>query len=245
MHDRLRQSEQEVIAIAPESWPAIIDASRARCVGDGAEPSVSVPEKTTLAACERLARAHAGQHVAALNFALARRPGGGWDTGAVALEETLGRASGMVATLGEAPEYYRANRACEHLFSTDQAIWPPTVPIFVGDDGQLLDDPYGIGISFITMAAPNVGAMVRLDEADLRAPPAVRPAAWRLGRALLRRGNGHRSPAGADGRLGADRGPAQAGGRDGGGFAQPIGAATKPWARDPGRGIDRPSPEEP
>jgi uncharacterized protein (TIGR02452 family) len=157
--------------LRPVEWDGILQEAQAQCRGK--PPALlTVTAESTLAALQRLAGA--GQpDVAALNFASARRPGGGWDTGAQAQEETLARASGLIASLTEAPRLYQANRQHEHLFYTDHAIWSPAVPHFVGDDGALLVRPYTAGI--ITMPAPNVGGMMRLEEADLLALPTL----WR------------------------------------------------------------------
>ncbi len=155
--------------ITPRQWHRLIDQARERCTGPVA--AVSLTDETTVQALERLTATGHSQ-VAALNFASARRPGGGWDGGSPAQEESLARASALVATLEEAPGYYAANRACEHLFYTDHAIWSPSVPFFMHNDGSLLPNPHVAGI--ITMPAPNVGAM-QLTEEDLLELPAV----WR------------------------------------------------------------------
>jgi uncharacterized protein (TIGR02452 family) len=160
----------QVRLIRPADWDAIVPSASERCTGQ-MPAAVAVTGESTLQALERLSR-DGEADLAALNFASARRPGGGWDTGARAQEESLGRASALVATLDRAPDYYAENRACTHLFYTDHAIWSPAVPCVARDDGTLLEQPYRAG--FITMPAPNLGAM-HPSESDLLALPGL----WR------------------------------------------------------------------
>jgi len=157
--------------VRPDDWPDILQQAKELC-DDGTPAPIAVTAESTLAALARLAGTGL-PGVAALNFASARRPGGGWDTGARAQEETLARASGLIRGLDAAPEYYAANRRHPHLFYTEHAIWTPAVPFFTNDDGSLLDVPYTAGI--ITMPAPNIGAMNRPTEDDLHALPGI----WR------------------------------------------------------------------
>ncbi len=159
--------------VRPGDWDGLIARALDQCRQPGGRPAtLEVTAETTLAAMARLAADADAAGLAALNFASARRPGGGWDTGARAQEESIARGSALVASLMRCPEYYAANRAHPHLFYTEHAIWSPAVPCFMDDDGDLLAAPYRAGI--ITMPAPNIGAM-RPSEADLLALPGV----WR------------------------------------------------------------------
>ena len=171
LHVALVRCRAGVELITPEQWGGILHESRTRCIRPAAA-LVTMTAETTLQALERLAGKGCAD-IAALNFASARRPGGGWDTGASAQEETLARSSALIITLERAPEYYAANRQYDHLFYSEHAIWSPAVPFFAQDDGTLMSVPYQAGI--ITMPAPNVGAMIQLNEADCLALPAL----WR------------------------------------------------------------------
>ena len=138
---------------------------------DGAPTSAStitVTAESTAAAARRLA---ATGPVAALNFASARNPGGGYLRGAKAQEEDLARASALYDCQLEARGYYDANRACASLLYTDHIIWTPAVPCFRDDRLDLLEQPYRC--DFITAPAPNAGEALRRDPA---AGPAIAAA---------------------------------------------------------------------
>src|SRR5689334_17327675 len=90
---------------------------------------VEVTEESTLAAARRLAEA-APDPVACLNFASARKPGGGYRSGAAAQEESLARASALVAALAAAPEFYAFHNANSDARYTDRVIYSPGVPVF-------------------------------------------------------------------------------------------------------------------
>jgi uncharacterized protein (TIGR02452 family) len=119
---------------------------------------IAVTNETTLAAVRRLSQDH--HEVAALNFASARHPGGGWLSGAHAQEESLARASGLVACIADDPMYARHAQSHDALY-TSSAIYTPDVPVFRDDAGQLLDAPYLA--AFITAPAVNAGVVLARD----------------------------------------------------------------------------------
>ena len=137
-------------------------------------PDIEVTAESTLAAGRRL-----GGGTAALVFASARKPGGGFLTGARAQEEDVARASALHACLITAPEFYAFHRAHSDLRYSDRVIYSPDVPVFRDDAHVLLEDPYRV--SFITAAAPNLQA-VRRNQPDRIAtvPAAVRARAERV-----------------------------------------------------------------
>ncbi len=143
----------------------------------GPPPAVTVTAETTSAAARRLA---ATGPVAALNFASAKNPGGGFLGGAKAQEEDLARGSALYDCQLTARGYYDANRACASMLYTDHLIWSPAVPCFRDDQLALLEDPYRCG--FITAPAPNAGEALRRDPRARRAITAtlVRRAAMVL-----------------------------------------------------------------
>ena len=125
---------------------------------------VSVANETTLRGASELVAG--GHRVLALNFASAKNPGGGFLSGAQAQEESIARASGLYACIAGSP-YYAHHRSGGDPFYSHRAIYSPSVPVFRGEDGALLDKPWLC--SFITCPAVNRGALVqhrstRLDE---------------------------------------------------------------------------------
>jgi len=142
----------------------------------GAQPSgsqatvIDVVNETTLAGIARLA-AESDEPIAALNFASAKNPGGGFLDGSQAQEESLARSSGLYPSLMKAWPYYEHHRATASLLYSDAMIWSPHCPIIRDDEGQPLDRPRLA--SFITSAAPNAGAIGNNQPEALREIPGV------------------------------------------------------------------------
>jgi uncharacterized protein (TIGR02452 family) len=136
------------------------DASVPNPVPTGRETKFEVTNETTLAAARRLVAS--GRRVMALNFASARKPGGGFLGGAIAQEESICRASALFACL-DGNDMYRHHAPMSGGFYTNYAIHSPAVPVFKDDEGTLLDEPYLCG--FITAPAVNAGVIGR-DERD-------------------------------------------------------------------------------
>ncbi|MFG2883610.1 TIGR02452 family protein [Streptomyces sp. NPDC048297] len=139
-----------------------------------------VTGESTLEAARRLADARTGAPVAALNFASARNPGGGYLNGAQAQEEAVCRASALYACLLEARAFYEHHRAHRDPFYSDRVIHSPAVPVFRDDRGRLLAEPYPVG--FLTAAAPNAGVVRRTAPERVGEIPAA--LARRAGRVL-------------------------------------------------------------
>lgn len=119
---------------------------------DAGPPAIEVTNETSLAAARRL-----GEGVAALVFASARNPGGGFLSGAEAQEESIARSSALYPCQQAAPEFYEFHRRERDLRYSDRVIYCPAVPVFRADDGSLLEAPYEV--AFLTAAAPNLGAI--------------------------------------------------------------------------------------
>jgi uncharacterized protein (TIGR02452 family) len=74
-------------------------------------------------------------------FASARRPGGGFLTGAQAQEESIARASALHACLRVVGDFYAYQRRRPELTYSDRVIYSPAVPVFRDDTGALLPVP--------------------------------------------------------------------------------------------------------
>jgi uncharacterized protein (TIGR02452 family) len=120
----------------------------------GGTPTVSVTAESTLAAGRRLAREG---DVAALVFASAKHPGGGFRSGARAQEEGIARASALFSCLNGVPQFYAFHRNRSDNLYSDRVIYSPRVPVFRDDDGRLLEAAHHV--SLLTAAAPNRGAV--------------------------------------------------------------------------------------
>ncbi|MEU5564809.1 TIGR02452 family protein [Micromonospora musae] len=177
MSSRLREIARQSVAIAEsgryrsgsgvevdlgEAVPAAVAGTRQHLPDDVLVPPmaavgagvVEVTYETTLQAARRL-----GSGAAALVFASAKNPGGGFLGGARAQEESIARSSALYPCLLAAPSFYAFHRAQRDLRYSDRVIYSPGVPVFRDDKGVLLDEPYRT--SFLTAAAPNLGAIVR------------------------------------------------------------------------------------
>lgn len=133
---------------------------------------LSVTAETTFEAIARLNLEGSGADgLAALNFASARNPGGGFLGGAQAQEEALSRSSALYPCLLTQPEYYERNRAGRSLLYLDLLIYAPRVAFIRDDAGVLLESP--VFASVITSPAPNAGAVARNQPEDLPRVPEV------------------------------------------------------------------------
>ncbi|GAA1810637.1 TIGR02452 family protein [Luedemannella flava] len=188
MSARLREIARQTVAIAEAGEYTTPSGRRAR-IGDAvaaaiagtrhylpddvvtptgptATPTIEVTHESTLAAARRL-----GNDVAALVFASAKNPGGGFLGGAKAQEESIARSSALYPCLLAAPDFYAYHRAQRDLRYSDRVIYAPGVPVFRDDKGDLLDEPHQA--AFLTAAAPNLGAVVRNQPENTDDVPAV------------------------------------------------------------------------
>ncbi len=134
----------------------------------GGSTGIEVTTESTVEAIVRLHRVGSG-HLAALNFASAKNPGGGFLGGAQAQEESLARSSGLYPCLLRQPQFYERHRNSRCLLYQHTAIFSPGVPFFVDDNGELLDEP--AIASVITSPAPNAGALANNEPAKLPLVP--------------------------------------------------------------------------
>jgi uncharacterized protein (TIGR02452 family) len=149
--DELGRAKKGTILYCPENPPT------SRAGSGNVRPRFEARNETAFAALARLAGS--GGHLACLNFASAKNPGGGFLGGAEAQEESLARSSALYLCLLAAPAYYEQNRHCRTTLYLDLAIWSPRVPFIRDERGGLLEEPFTASV--ITSPAPNAGAIAR------------------------------------------------------------------------------------
>ena len=157
--DDLANAKAGTVLYSPENPPATRTSETKRAT------RFEVRNETTFQALARVVSSDGG-HVACLNFASAKNPGGGFLNGSLAQEEALACASGLYSCLLKAPEYYECNRANRSALYLDLAIFSPGVPFFRNDTGTLLEKP--VLASVITSPAPNAGAVAQNEPANAR-----------------------------------------------------------------------------
>jgi len=121
-----------------------------------ANPTLEITGEWTLQTARRLDLSLKSSRVALLNFASAKKPGGGFLNGSQAQEETIARSSGLYPCLTKFDkEYYELHKKQgPKLLYTHTMIYSPGVPVFRDDrTTKFLDEPYQVDI--ITAAAPN------------------------------------------------------------------------------------------
>ncbi len=137
-----------------------------------------VPETTAKAARRLVLAGH--PRVAALNFASATNPGGGFLGGAIAQEEDLARASALYKCLLAQPAYYAVHRKSPSPIYTDHLVYSPDVPFFRDHELTLIEEPFTVSI--LTAAAPNAGEALAV---DVNAAPAIAAALEKRARVVL------------------------------------------------------------
>jgi uncharacterized protein (TIGR02452 family) len=142
------------------------------------DTEIVVSARSTLAAGRSLAERFA--HVACLNFASARHPGGGFIGGSQAQEESLARASGLYATLQTQPAFYEYHHYNPSALYSDHMILSPHVPVFRDDQDRLILQPWTT--TFLTAAAVNAGVLRRNDPTLV---PQIEPTMQRRARMVL------------------------------------------------------------
>lgn len=136
-------------------------------------PVVRVTAETSLEA----ARREASPTTLVLNFASANNPGGGFQHGASAQEESLARSSSLYPTLTpHLSTFYAENRKVGAPLYTDHLILSRDVTVYRSDNGTWLVDPYQVGI--LTVPAPNCSAL----PVGSRTAPSIRDALNRRAR---------------------------------------------------------------
>jgi uncharacterized protein (TIGR02452 family) len=176
--DDVARAVRGTIMHSPENMPKVPGQRLSQ------QTRIEVANETTFQGLTRLTAQ--GGHIACLNFASARNPGGGFLGNAQAQEEALARASALYPCLLAAPDYYERNRANRSAVYLDLLIFSPKVPFFRKDGGDLLEKP--ILASVITAPAPNRGAVVQNEPRNL---PLVETALRRRAEMVLHVAQAH------------------------------------------------------
>lgn len=159
-------AEQHSESIAPAAARSLRGRAEQTLAARNFVTTFAVRNETTFSAARRLVRQLGAARVAALNFASAKSPGGGFLNGAQAQEECLARASGLFPCLERHSVYYDANRRERSLLYTDHMIVSPRVPVFRDDSDRLIEEPWEVTI--ITAPAPNAAAIAANEPAAIR-----------------------------------------------------------------------------
>ena len=159
MRDAVQTACETAVLITPGDARSLPSRADRFVASRSFRTTFEVRNEATLAAARRLVARYGPDRVAALNFASAKNPGGGFLNGSQAQEESLARASALYATLRRHMAYYDANRHYRSLLYTDHMIVSPRVPVFRGDDDRLLEEPYEVTI--LTSPAPNAAAIMK------------------------------------------------------------------------------------
>jgi len=123
---------------------------------------VEVTEATSLTAAFR--HHELGLRTVVLNFASPTVPGGGFLAGERAQEEYHCRSSALFACQLDGPMYaFHLQQA--NALRSDAMIYSPDVPVFRGDDHQLLEQPFKV--AFISAAACDAREVGPLDQAKI------------------------------------------------------------------------------
>ncbi|KAG6866008.1 hypothetical protein C0991_009680 [Blastosporella zonata] len=120
----------------------------------------SILEISTLdAACFLATSAVDNEKIGILNFASAKRPGGGFLTGAQAQEESIARASTLYPTLmtSQAQKFYTLhNRDSKDGYYSHAMVYSPRVIVFRDDSGGWIEP---IEVDVVTSPAVNAGVV--------------------------------------------------------------------------------------
>jgi uncharacterized protein (TIGR02452 family) len=96
-----------------------------------------------------------------LNFASAKNPGGGFQNGARAQEESLARSSALYACIEGRNMYFMHRNFADCLYTNAQIYSPDVIVMRDDESGELLSDPWFA--NFLTAPAPNAKVVLERD----------------------------------------------------------------------------------
>lgn len=167
--DAVEQSVRRSVLLSPSEGERILEKY---CGGhDGRQPETRVENLSAVKAIRILA-AEGKTGIGVLNFASAKRPGGGFLNGAKAQEETLTVSSSLYPTLMAHETYYDKNRANRSMMYLDYGIYSPDV-VFFRDEALRLTEP-PVTASVLTLPAVNMGQVLLKGEDEEEAKHVMR-----------------------------------------------------------------------
>ena len=158
--DNITRSVQQTVLYSPEALINMLEKKDKQTVNQ--RTLIKVTNQSVL---EALSEITVEGSAGCLNFASATNPGGGFQNGALAQEETLAAASSLYPSLLKCFEMYKFNRSNQTNLYSDHMIYSPDVLFFKDDDGNLLNKPYMADI--LTCPAVNVSAVKQNNPAEL------------------------------------------------------------------------------
>lgn len=123
---------------------------------------IEVTNESTIATAVRLVLNEQLTHTVCLNFASACNPGGGFQSGSQAQEESLVRSSGLYPCIAQMQEMYDYNRNLKTCLYSDHMTFSPDVPFFRNDNGILLKQPFNVSV--ISAPAVNAGIVMEREK---------------------------------------------------------------------------------
>lgn len=131
---------------SPEAGEALIKTYPGE---PGSTVSIEITTEDSYRAASRF------EHPLVMNFANAHHPGGGFEIGATAQEESLCRCSTLYASINSeaAKEMYRYNKTNVCATESDYMLLSDPVYVFRDEKCDFLEKPFHVGV--ITVPAPN------------------------------------------------------------------------------------------
>ena len=165
----MEQSINHSILISPAEGEKILEKYNA-CAICG-QPDTRVENISTVGAICKLAE-EGKADIGVLNFASAKNPGGGFQNGAKAQEESLAVSGTLYPTLTAHEEYYKENRANRSMMYLDYGIYSPEVIFFRDGTFRLTKTP--VKASVLTPPAVNMGQVLLKGEDAEKAKKVMR-----------------------------------------------------------------------
>ncbi|MFM2393398.1 MAG: hypothetical protein RLZZ546_1380 [Bacteroidota bacterium] len=150
--DLIAKSREGAFTIAPNGWADFLSNTEEVKF----ETEIEFKNCSTI---EAIADESKELKIAALNFASAKNPGGGFIGGASAQEESLARSSSLYHSLIKDKTMYDYNKGNSTFLYSDYVIYSPEVVFWYKDNGDSFDEPLICDV--ITSPAPNKGAMIQ------------------------------------------------------------------------------------